>query len=76
MVELELPRQRNLIGGVAQQPTQCDLLLHSANPHLIVDVFDGDLIAGLDPETVPYVLWQDNLSLGPNLVSHTNEYNS
>ena len=34
----------------------------------------ADLVARLDPEFVSQLLWDDNLTLGPDSVSHTNEY--
>jgi hypothetical protein len=36
---------------------------------------EADLVARLDPELVSQLLWDDNLTLGPDTVSHTNEYN-
>jgi hypothetical protein len=36
---------------------------------------EADLVAGLDPELVSQLLWDDNLTLGPDTVSHTDEYN-
>jgi hypothetical protein len=36
---------------------------------------EADLVARLDPELVPQRLWDDNLTLGADTVSHTYEYN-
>lgn len=36
---------------------------------------EADLIARLDPELISQRLWDDNLTLGADTVSHTHEYN-
>ena len=36
---------------------------------------EADLVARLDPELVSQLLWDDNLTLGADTVSHTCEYN-
>ena len=36
---------------------------------------EADLVARLDPELLSQLLWDDNLTLGPDTVSHTCEYN-
>jgi hypothetical protein len=36
---------------------------------------EADLVARLDPELVSQRLWDDNLTLGADTVSHTYEYN-
>jgi hypothetical protein len=36
---------------------------------------ETDLVARLDPELVSQLLWDDNLTLGADTMSHTYEYN-
>jgi hypothetical protein len=36
---------------------------------------EADLVARLDPELISQRLWDDNLTLGADTVSHTHEYN-
>lgn len=36
---------------------------------------EADLVARLDPELISQRLWDDNLTLGADTVSHTHKYN-
>jgi len=43
--------------------------------HVIVVPPEADLVTRLDPQLVSQLLWDDDLTLGPNTMSHTDEYN-
>jgi hypothetical protein len=50
-------------------------LARRANRDMIIVPPEADLVARLDPEFVSQRLWDDNLTLGADAVSHTYEYN-
>lgn len=46
-----------------------------ANRHVVVVPPEADLVARLDPELVSQLLGDDDLTFGPDTVSHTDKYN-
>lgn len=46
-----------------------------ANRDMIIVPPEADLVARLDPELVSQRLWDDNLALGADTMSHTSQYN-
>lgn len=46
-----------------------------ANRHMILVAPEADLVTRLDPKLVSQLLGDDDLSLRPNTMSHTVEYN-
>ncbi|MGB3410696.1 MAG: hypothetical protein WBA45_05820 [Microthrixaceae bacterium] len=46
-------------------------VVRRANRDMIIVPPEADLVARLDPELVSQRLWDDNLTLGPDTVSHT-----